>query len=162
MQLTNAEIKLIRSLSEKKYRDKLSLFVVEGEKMLGVALASGYEPVSIWRRDMIGDAAMARISSLSSPSPVLAVLRKKETLADTAAPGLYLALDGVRDPGNMGTIIRTADWFGVKAVFASPDSVELYNPKVIQSTMGSLFRCNFAYTDIPGLCRNFRSGGREV
>lgn len=162
MQLTNAEIKLIRSLSEKKYRDKLSLFVVEGEKMLGEALASGYEPVSIWRRDMIGDAAMARISSLSSPSPVLAVLRKKETLPDTAAPGLYLALDGVRDPGNMGTIIRAADWFGVKAVFASPDSVELYNPKVIQSTMGSLFRCNFAYTDIPGLCRNFRSGGREV
>lgn len=154
-QLTNADIKFVRSLNEKKFRDKHAMFVVEGEKMLEEALNSGYEMVSIWRRSEIGEQAMKRISQLSSPSPVLAILKQREQSIDIEPDGLYIALDGVRDPGNLGTIIRTADWFGVKGIFASPDTVELYNPKVIQSTMGSIFRCKLSYEDIYSVCKKF-------
>lgn len=160
-QISNADIKLVRSLGEKKFRDRLSLFVAEGEKMLDEAVRSGYEIVSVWHRDEIGEEAMSRISSLSSPPPVLAVIKQRLSPIEIE-DGLYLALDGIRDPGNLGTIIRTADWFGVKGIFASPDSVELYNPKVIQSTMGSVFRCRFCYDDIPSVCRRFRERGLPV
>jgi len=163
--LTNAEIKKIRSLREKKFRDELGLFVVEGEKMVREALESSFEVVKVCRVEEEGEKTMEKISQFSTPSPVLAVVRKaQEGDAVGAAPaaGLCLALDSVRDPGNMGTIIRTADWFGVGTVYASPDSVDIYNPKVIQSTMGAIFRCRFIYADIPGVCRSFKEAGLPV
>ena len=76
--------------------------------------------------------------------------------------GLCLALDGVRDPGNLGTILRIADWFGAQAVFLSDDCVDLYNPKVIQASMGSLFRVRTSTADLPALCRRFRAEGLPV
>lgn len=76
--------------------------------------------------------------------------------------GLFLALDGIRDPGNLGTIIRIADWFGIDAVYASPDTVDIFNPKVVQSTMGAIFRLRFHYCDIPDLCRAAASAGGHV
>ena len=158
--ITTEKIKLVRSLREKKFRDSLGLFVVEGEKMVQEALDSDFEVVEVFRIGEEGEQKMARISLQSSPSPALAIVRQKK--APALSQGLCLALDSVRDPGNMGTIIRLADWFGIKTVFASPDSVEVYNPKVVQSTMGAIFRVGVVYCDIPELCRRFSSQGREV
>lgn len=162
MSITQAQIKQIRSLREKKYRDALGLFVVEGEKMVQEALRSDFDVAEVWRREEIGEAAMARISQLASPSPVLAVVRRPERPALDLVPGLYLALDGIRDPGNLGTILRAADWFGVRGVFLSEDCVELFNPKVIQSSMGSIFRMRAEYVALEPLCRRFREAGMPV
>ena len=158
------EIKRIRSLSEKKYRDALSLFVVEGEKLVDEALRSPFEVVSVYRRDEVGEDVMKKMSSLSSPSPVLAVVRKPENIEAESLPakGLFLFLDGIRDPGNLGTIIRIADWYGVDGVYASPDTVDLYNPKVVQSTMGAVFRVPFHSCELPSLCRRFTLSGGTV
>ena len=162
--LTNTEIKYIKSLSQKKFRDQEGLFVVEGEKLVEEALSSRFSVEKVYRKEEIGEAAMARISGLASPSPVLAVVRKPQDPDCSPVPkqGLYLALDGIRDPGNLGTILRIADWFGLDGVFASPDTVELFNPKVVQATMGAIFRVKFHYTDIPALCEGVCSAGGHV
>ena len=163
MMLTNAEIKSIRSLREKKFRDAEGLFVVEGEKMVAEALASSFEVVRVLRVEDIGASAMERISLCATPSPVLAVVRMPlESVPDRIPGGLTLALDSVRDPGNFGTILRIADWFGVSQVFASPDSVETFNPKTVQASMGSVFRVRVARCDIAALCAEFSSAGRRV
>lgn len=154
--LTAADIKRIKSLKDKKFRDELGLFVVEGEKMVAEALASGMEVVERYTIDEIGEKSMERITHLSSPSSVLCVVRKPRNLhkmpEHLKEGGLYIALDSLRDPGNLGTILRIADWYGVDAVFASEDSVDVFNPKVVQSTMGAIFRVDFHYCDIRELC----------
>ncbi len=169
--ISNNEIKYIRSLTQKKFRDEYGAFVVEGEKMVAEAVKSGFEVEKIWRAGEIGTETMARISSLSSPSPVLAVVRKPENIRidgteDLAAAigkkGLFLALDSIRDPGNLGTIIRIADWFGIDAVFAAPDSVELFNPKVVQATMGAIFRVKFHYCDLLALADAAEDAGGKL
>lgn len=169
--ISSSEIKKVRSLSEKKFRDRLGLFCVEGEKMVDEALASRFEVETVFRRDEIGDEAMSRISSMSSPSPALAVVRKplditvssdKISSSCLGGSGLFLALDTIRDPGNLGTILRIADWFGISAVFAAPDTVDVFNPKVVQSTMGAIFRVKFHYADIPAVCRAAVSAGGSV
>ena len=162
MSISKNELRQVRSLAQKKFRDESGLFVVEGEKMVSEALASGFEVVSVYRRDEIGEEAMARLSMLSSPSPVLAVVRQPAPAAFRPSKGLFLALDGIRDPGNLGTILRVADWFGIDGVVASPDTVELYNPKVVQATMGAIFRVPFFRMDIAELCRKVVSGGGHV
>jgi len=161
--MTAKEIQEIRSLSQKKFRDKLGLFVVEGEKMVREAVKSSWKIEKIIRKDDVGEAVMSRLSSLSSPSPVLAVVRKP-AVNDLPCPfeGLSIALDSVRDPGNLGTIIRIADWFGVQAVYASEDCAELFNPKVIQSSMGSVFRIPFISCNLPELADKFKADGGEV
>ena len=124
--ISNNEIKRVKSLQQKKFRDTEGLFIAEGEKMVEEALKSGYQVEQIYRKEDIGEEAMKRISALSSPSPVLAVIRKPADvqisdlsgiLSSMSAGGLYLALDSIRDPGNLGTILRIADWFGIDAVF---------------------------------------------
>jgi TrmH family RNA methyltransferase len=167
--LSANKIKYIRSLGQKKFRDEYGLFVAEGEKIVAEAKASGYHIEEIYHVDEIGSETMSRISNLASPSPVLAVIRKPEFRAEdilnnlnSEKKGLYLALDGVKDPGNLGTIIRVADWFGVDAIFASPGTVEVYNPKVVQATMGAIFRKQVIYTDLPDLCRRFISASLPV
>lgn len=155
MAITSSQIKLIRSLKDKKFRDSGGLFVVEGEKMVQEAIESGYSIESVFRTSEIGEENMKRISLLNTPSPVLAVVHMKEMSGVTSIErgGLYLALDAIRDPGNMGTILRLADWFGVDTVFASRDSVDIFNPKVVQSTMGAIFRVKFLYCDLVTLLR---------
>lgn len=162
MSISANEIKRVRSLSDKKFRDRYGLFCVEGEKMVDEALRSGFDVETVYRKDEIGEEQMGRISSLSSPSPALAVVRKPQDInlsSDDALSGalgqsgLYLALDSIRDPGNLGTILRVADWFGIDAVFAAPDTVDVFNPKVVQATMGAIFRVKFHYAEIPALCR---------
>lgn len=147
--ISKNEMKDVRALAQKKFRDQSGMFVVEGEKMVAEARESGFEIVKIFERSDIGDEAMSRITMLSSPSPVLAVLRipKPQAIPDKA-DGLVLALDGLRDPGNVGTIIRLADWFGIRRIIASQDTVDIYNSKVVQATMGSIFRVQFNYCDL--------------
>lgn len=161
--ITKGEIKEIRSLAQKKFRDGAGLFVVEGEKLVAEALASGFEVVKLFRTEEIGEENMARISLLTHPSPALAVVRKpSDTEIVPSSDELILALDSLRDPGNVGTILRIADWFGIDAVYASPDTVDVFNPKVVQATMGAIFRVRFHYTDIPALCRKAVSAGGKV
>ena len=165
--LSAARVKLIRSLDLKKFRDATGLFVVEGEKMVQEAEASSFRVADIYRTAQIGEAAMRRISHLSSPSPALALVHKPDAVAldgdrlagALGAAGLYLALDGIKDPGNLGTMLRIADWFGLDGVFASPDTVDFFNPKVVQATMGAIFRVRFNTCDIPALCRAARCAG---
>lgn len=160
--LTNNEIKTIRSLNDKKFRDELGLFVVEGEKMVSEALDSALEVSAVYRMEEIGAAAMAKISHLTTPSPVLAVVRIPSDPVPESLEGLSVALDSVRDPGNMGTIIRLADWFDASFIFCSPDCVDPYNPKVVQATMGAIFRKKIIHCDIPQLCRRYKAGGKPV
>lgn len=161
--ITAAQIKFIRSLARKKERDEAGLFVVEGEKMVAEALRSGWDVEAVYRAEEIGEKTMERITLLSSPSPVLALVHQREDRpAGVPGPGLYLALDGIRDPGNLGTILRIADWFGIDAVYASPDTVDCYNPKAVQSTMGALFRVPFFSTDIPAFSAAVLSAGGRV
>jgi len=171
MLISNNEIKRIKSLQQKKFRDESGLFIVEGEKMVCELQQSGWKVDRTYYRDEIGDDCMKRISALSNPSPVLAVAHKPhdiyvsdpqqiESLFDEG--GLFLALDTIRDPGNLGTILRIADWFGIKAVFAAKDTVDVFNPKVVQSTMGAIFRVKMHYVDLPAISEMVLNHGGKV
>lgn len=169
--ISNNEIKKVKSLQQKKFRDELGLFVVEGEKMVDEAVSSGFDVTTIFRKDEIGEEAMKRISALSSPSPVLAIVRKPQdiyvndpaSLSDIISKGgLFLALDTIRDPGNLGTILRIADWFGIDAVFAAKDTVDVFNPKVVQATMGAIFRVRMHYVDLPAVSEMILSNDGRV
>lgn len=162
--LTNSEVKYIQSLSQKKFREKEKLFVVEGVKMAQEVLESNFNVHSIYATKewafkkneldvkTIDEAQLKSISSLNTPNEVLIVVKQKnEPEKFQFKNNITLLLDGIQDPGNFGTIIRTVDWFGVNQIIASTDSVELYNPKVIQATMGSLFRVNVQYKNLPEL-----------
>ena len=171
MAISNNEIKRVKSLQQKKFRDESGLFIVEGEKMVQEAVDSPFEVLDIYRKDEIGADSMSRISALSSPSPVLAVVRKpedsviddsKQLLPLIAGGGLFLALDAIRDPGNLGTILRIADWFGIDAVFASKDTVDVFNPKVVQATMGAIFRVKMHYVDLPPLFELVREAQGKI
>ena len=164
---SKADIRLIRSLGQKKFRQEHGLFVVEGEKMVGEALIQKrYQVEAVYRTSDIGEETMGRMSHLSSPSPALAVLRiPTDGIPDrsSALPsGLCLGLDSVRDPGNVGTILRLADWFGICTVYLSPDCVDLYNPKTVQATMGSIFRQRAVTCDLHALVRGCTAAGIPV
>ena len=150
---TKAELQRLRSLREKKNREALGLFVVEGEKVVGELLAANYPFVELyataaWNPPKAGpvtrltEADMARASHFPTPSSVLAVGRiSRRNLASTdLARGLTLALDGVQDAGNVGTLLRIADWFAFDRVVLSPDCADLFHQKVINASMGSFAR----------------------
>lgn len=169
--ISTAEIKFVRSLSLKKNRDREGLFIVEGDKLVTEALKSGWKVERVYRRDEIGEAAMAKISSTASPSPSLAVVHQPSDVRLSgmenihrmlSEDALFLGLDAVRDPGNLGTILRIADWFGIKAVFASQDTVEVFNPKTVQATMGAVFRVKIIYTDLVAVSRYISGRGGSV
>lgn len=169
--ISNNEIKRIKSLQQKKFRDETGLFVVEGEKLVAEAASSVFEVECEYHRETVGEEAMKRMSSLSSPSPVLAVVRKPhDVYVDDvsvlepylAEGGLFLALDTIRDPGNLGTIIRIADWFGIKAVFATRDTVDVFNPKVVQATMGAIFRVKIHYVDLDVVMNRIKVAGGRI
>lgn len=148
--------KYLNSLKQKKYRNQYSSFIVEGEKMVNELVASDYEVEAIYGvEDLLSypsivevtEKELASISLLKTPNKYFAVAKQK-SFAKAILEGLTLVLDNIQDPGNLGTIIRIADWFGVSTIVCSPTCVELYNPKVVQATMGSLFRVNIVYTDL--------------
>lgn len=169
--ISNNEIKRIKSLQQKKFRDETGLFIVEGDKMVDEVSASDFIVETVYRKSEIGEEAMKRISALSSPSPALAVVRKpsdvyvediEEIMALVRKGGLFLGLDTIRDPGNLGTILRIADWFGIDAVFAEKDTVDVFNPKVVQATMGAVFRVRMHYVDLPALSEAVLSAGGKI
>lgn len=154
------QIKLIRSLHSKKFRTAHNLFIAEGAKVIGELLNSDFIAEQLFVTEMVFPATMLpapllispdelkKISALTVPNNCLAVFR-----IPAAKPikhsGLIVALDDIRDPGNLGTILRLCDWFGVSELICSAQTVDLYNPKVIQATMGSVARVNVSYVDLP-------------
>ena len=153
--LTKNQIKLIRSLSIKKNRQKHGLFIVEGEKLVNEVLSSDWQVESIYAtKEWLGENAiiisnndLIRISSQKTPNKVVAIVKIKKNSLDINS-NTVLALDGVKDPGNLGTIIRLADWFGSEDIICSDDCVDYLNPKVVQSSMGSFTRVNMHYTSL--------------
>ena len=148
--LTKSQIKWVRSLQQKKNRDAEGVFVAEGEKCV-TELRNAFEMVLLATPDNATAIEIAQMSNLRTPQGVIGVFRKKGTqlsTLDIQHSTLSLALDGVQDPGNLGTIIRTCDWFGVHDIYCSKDTADCYNPKVVQATMGALARVRVHYTDL--------------
>ena len=166
--ISKNQMKLIRSLELKKNRKREGLFVAEGPKVVGDLLQAGYRARMLFSTterpdaELITEEELHKISFLQHPQEVLAVFEIPASHQSTLTSRLSLALDGIQDPGNLGTIIRIADWFGISGVFASEDSVDLFNPKVVQSTMGAIFRVPFHYADLPALADRIRSRGGAV
>ena len=171
--ITKNTVKTIQSLKQAKYRKEHQLFIVEGRKTIEELLHSSFEPTAIYaterflneyefhdeRLETVSEVQMAQMSALDTPPGILAVVRIPQQDA-IREDGMTLALDGIANPGNMGTIIRTAEWFGIKQIVCSEDCVELWNPKVIQATMGSVFRMQIAYTDLESYLKNTQ--GRAI
>lgn len=170
MELSKTKLGQYAGLQRGKMREKEGLFVAEGRKSVLDLLpyfraeaviclrgcdVAGELPQGVTLYET-GEKEMRKLSSLTTPPDVLAVFRIPQEIAEEdlkVEDGLYLLLDGVRDPGNMGTIIRTAHWFGIDAIFASRDCVDIYNPKTIQATMGSLGRVKVRYCDLAALIK---------
>lgn len=153
------QIKLITSLQQKKYRISNQLFFAEGVKVIQELLQSNFElehlyttqfdfeEVSTAKKSLIHENDLKKISVLSTPNSCLAIFKipEEKQIVDS---GLIIALDDIRDPGNLGTILRLCDWFGIKQVVCSKETVDIYNPKVVQATMGSITRVHVAYVDL--------------
>ena len=171
--LTKNQLKLVRSLELKKNRKKEGLFVAEGPKVVGDLLRAGYKARLVFstteREDavMVTDDELRKLSFLQHPQEVLAVFEipnHGDRLFDVNSfnqkpvpviDQLALALDSVQDPGNLGTIIRIADWFGISTIYCSEDTADVYNPKVVQATMGSLAHINIVYCDLVELLQQY-------
>jgi TrmH family RNA methyltransferase len=157
--LSKNQIKLITSLQQKKYRKQEQLFFAEGIKVVQELLHSNFELQELFttKQDFlsvskdklhgISEAELKKISALATPNSCLAVFKIPKA-KETKESGLILALDDVRDPGNLGTIIRLCDWFGIETLLCSEETVDIYNPKVVQATMGSISRVNVVYGDL--------------
>lgn len=151
--LSKNQIKWVRSLQQKKQRDAEGVFVAEGHKCVE-ELRGAFELVLLVTLDNATEVEIAQMSNLRTPQGVIGVFRKRPITSSphhliTSSPqGLSLALDGVQDPGNLGTIIRTCDWFGIHDIYCSKDTADCYNPKVVQATMGALARVRVHYIDL--------------
>jgi RNA methyltransferase, TrmH family len=171
MMITRSQVKYIQSLGHKKFRDTEGVFVVEGPKIVQELLQAGrLRPRQVYalrewiagrqaegRRLPAGGsglpllevsaAELERLSGLTTPNQVVAVFEKPVFPAPVWAEGVHLVLDGIQDPGNMGTIVRLADWFGIGTVLCSAESADVFNPKAVQSTMGSIGRVQVLYEE---------------
>lgn len=168
--ITKNQIKYIKDLSQKAFRLQEKKFVVEGEKLLAELLQSEVEidaiyALPIWAEahpnvpvTLISEKELGRISQLKSPNKVLAVVYTfQDELEDDTSNGLTLFLDRINDPGNLGTIIRMADWFGVNKIVCTSQSVDVYNSKVIQSSMGSVYRIPVFYVEAEDFFKSYKS-----
>jgi RNA methyltransferase, TrmH family len=174
--LVKQKLKYIQSLGQKKFRQQEKLFIAEGPKIVTELLQ--VDPPMVkevfalkeWINENekifvkvpvteISETELERISQLTTPNKVLAVVKQFDEDIEIKTKGtVTLALDGIQDPGNLGTIIRTADWFGVEQIVCSHDSAEVYNPKVVQATMGSIARVKVIYTDL----KEWMAGQKDV
>jgi len=165
--ISKAQLKLVRSLQQKKYRDELGLFVAEGEKCVeelrksfeleylivedGLTATRSYSANGLIAKR----SELEQMSSLRTPQGVIGVFKKPPEICNHQSSiinlqsSISLALDGIQDPGNLGTIIRTCDWFGVHDIFCSRDTADCFNPKVVQATMGALARVRVHCVDLP-------------
>jgi TrmH family RNA methyltransferase len=180
--LSNSQIKLIRSLEQKKYRNLHELYVAEGEKIVSEILEANvkFEKIYVTEKwikkhkdlfkkneqsiTIISDTELNKISFLHTPNEALALMPiqypniKNINVSDR----LILALDQIQDPGNMGTIIRIADWFGIDAIVCSENCVDVYNPKVIQATMGAFLRVKAYYTQMIDFLKEQKSNNLPI
>jgi TrmH family RNA methyltransferase len=162
------ELKYIQSFAHKKHWAQESVFIIEGPKMLEEAIKAKWNIEKIyatkqWTGNLgnsggdieeIDDVMLSRISHLQTPKQVVALVQKKlVSVPMNFKDNLTLVLDGIQDPGNLGTIIRTADWFGIHQILVTDDTAGIYNPKVIQSTMGSCFRVDVQIVDIEAVLK---------
>ncbi len=145
--LSKAQVKWVRSLQQKKHRDAEGVFVAEGAKCVE-ELRRAFELVLLATSDNATYTEIEQMSSLRTPQGVIGVFKKRAFNSEIPS-GLLVALDGVQDPGNLGTIIRTCDWFGIHDILCSRDTADCYNPKVVQATMGALARVRVHYVDLP-------------
>lgn len=168
--ISKAQVKMVRSLQVKKFRDELGLFVAEGQKCVE-ELRKGFEMVLLATPDNASEKDLKQMSGMKTPSDYIGVFKKtaadrplplsdryavrsetadavRSETADAVSDRIIVALDGVQDPGNLGTIIRTCDWFGVRDLVCSPDTADCYNPKVVQATMGALTRVRVYYAEL--------------
>ena len=160
--LSKAQIKLITGLHQKKYRNKSGLFLAEGPKVVrelldsGIRLHSLYTTAGVaeWPEQAVevSEAELRKLSALKNPGTTLGVFYTPQS-GDLPIDGLVLALDTIRDPGNLGTIVRLADWFGISDIVCSQDTVDCFNPKVVQATMGSIARVSLHYLDLEEFLR---------
>ncbi|MCR5444539.1 MAG: RNA methyltransferase [Bacteroidales bacterium] len=163
--ISKNKLKELAAYRQQKRCDEESVFVVEGPKMAAEAMASGFVVHTVcataeWlalhaagaagaEAYEVSPAELERLSNFKSPNQVWMLLERKDLEGLDNSRGLTLALDKIQDPGNMGTIMRTADWFGVRHIVCSPDTVDCYNPKVVQASMGAVFRTRVDYVDLP-------------
>ena len=167
--LSKNELKYIQSLCQKKQRAEEGLFIAEGTRLVDELLQSHYPVKKVYALadwvaanpllkipvQQITAAELSKISLLQTPHQVLAIVEQKNPGPLPEKTNAFtLIVDGIQDPGNMGTIIRIADWFGIKQIVASTDTVELYNPKLIQATMGSFIRVSVHYTSLEAYLQN--------
>lgn len=146
--ISKNQVKMVRSLQQKKFRDELGLFVAEGEKCVSELIKS-FKLELLITPDKATDVEISQMSSLRTPQGVIGVFKQREEDATFSSfNALVVALDGVQDPGNLGTIIRTCDWFGIRDIYCSRDTADCYNPKVVQATMGALARVHVHYVDL--------------
>ena len=146
--LSKAQIKWVRSLQQKKQRDAEGVFVAEGHKCVE-ELRKSFELLMLITPNNATTSEIEQMSSLRTPQGVIGVFRKPDPKpCSLFTSHLLLALDSVQDPGNLGTIIRTCDWFGIRNILCSRDTADCYNPKVVQATMGALARVQLHYIDL--------------
>lgn len=178
--LSQNKIKYVRLLANKKNRIQNNSFIVEGEKMVLELLQSNFKTIEIFALpsfinsyanklnkirsvNEINEQELKKISSLKTPNQALAIVEiPNNSLVNIKYNSLSLALDNIQDPGNFGTIIRTANWFGVSNIFCSTDTVDAYNPKVIQSTMGAIFRTKIIYGNLNNVILEAKKNGQLV
>lgn len=159
------QIKLITSLQQKKYRLAHQLFIAEGAKVIQELLQSNFELEHLYlteplfsrvpaaQKTMVSESDLKKLSALATPNNCLAVFKMQDA-KPVIEKGLIVALDEIRDPGNLGTIMRLCDWFGIEQLLCSEHTVDIYNPKVVQATMGSITRVNVNYLDLDVFLEN--------
>ena len=157
--LSKNQVKLIQKLHQKKYRNELNLFIVEGKKSINEFLQAGYTPQLLIATEAfttsvpqhlitpVSKDELRKVSTLQNPDEGLAVFEQPKHKG-ILQEGVIVALDNVQDPGNLGTIIRLCDWFGVETLLCNTQTVDCYNPKVVQASMGSLTRVAVHYLDL--------------
>ena len=173
--LTKNTIKQIASLKQQKFRKELGLFVVEGRKMTEELLHSDFEIVGLYateafltdypafsEAETVTEVQMQQMSGQDTPPGILSVVKIPQQGEIKTTSRLILALDGIANPGNMGTLIRTAEWFGIHDIVCSKDCVELWNPKVVQATMGSLFRVKVWESDLAIYLHHAKDEGKSI
>ena len=170
--ITRKQIKFIKSLHQKKYRYLHRCFIVESSKNVLEIINSNFEVKFLlstekWLKSnkiflkegifLVDENDLKRVTCLKNPSDVLAVVKIPEIKNNFNLKGINVALDSINDPGNFGTILRTCDWFGIKNIYCSKNCVDLFNPKVVQSSMGSISRVNVFYTDLFNVINNLNN-----
>lgn len=175
--IIKSKVKYINSLGDKKLRDADKVFMAEGPKIINELLGeSQMVPQEIFALKEwisknsnptlpvteIDEVMLRRLSFLSTPNQVIGLFKMPQLSPVSLKNKLSLVADGIQDPGNLGTIVRCADWFGIKQVICSRDSADIFNPKTVQSTMGSIARVSVYYEDLPSLLKNHKNGNANI